>query len=146
MQRTLTFCNEVKPFLPKKNSTFFILGVGNIIAIVYNVIKIKDKEKPKMTKYVLLTDHRAGFDEEDKIMPLKAQNLFDAILESEKFCINDDNLYGAYLYEKATKNEYRRIMRSGDGMNFHIEGSSDYLVRSTYKVNGKTFESFKICL
>ena len=26
------------------------------------------------------------------------------------------------------------------------EGSSDYLVRSTYKVNGKIFESFKICL
>ena len=98
-----------------------------------------------MTKYVLLTDHRAGFDKEDKIMPLKAQNLFDAILESEKFCINDDNLYGVYLYEKVTKNEYRRIMRSGDGMNFHIEGSSDHLVRSTYKVKGKTFESFKIC-
>ena len=116
-----------------------------MIAIVYNVIKIKDKEKPKMTKYVLWTDHRAGFDKEDKIMPLKAQNLFDAILESEKFCINDDNLYGVYLYEKTTKNEYRRIMRSGDGMNFHIEGSSDHLVRSTYKVNGKTFESFKIC-
>ena len=98
-----------------------------------------------MTKYVLWTDHRAGFNKEDKIMPLKAQNLFDAILESEKFCINDDNLYGVYLYEKATKNEYRQIMRSGDGMSFHIEGSSGYLVRSTYKVKGKTFESFKIC-
>lgn len=116
-----------------------------MIAIVYNVIKIKDKEKPKMTKYVLWTEHKAGFDKEDKIMPLKAQNLFDAILESEKFCINDDNLYGVYLYERVTENKYRRIMGSGDGMSFHIEGSSDYLARSTYKVKGKTFESFKIC-
>ena len=114
-----------------------------MIAIVYNVIKIKDKEKPKMTKYVLWTDHKAGFDKEDKMMPLKAQNLFDAIMESEKFCLNDDNLYGVYLYERVTKTEYKRIMRSGDGMNFHIEGSSDYLVRSTCKVKGKTVESFE---
>lgn len=98
-----------------------------------------------MTKYVLWTDHRAGFDKEDKIMPLKAQNLMDAMLESEKFCIDDDNLYCVCLYERVAKNEYRRIMRSGDGMNFHIEGSSDHLVRSTCKVKGKTFESFKIC-
>ena len=93
-----------------------------------------------MTKYVLWT---AGLNKEDKILSLKAQNLFDAILESEKFCINDDNLYGVYLYEKAAKNEYKQIMRSGDGMNFHIEGSSGCLVRSTYKVKGKTVESFE---
>ena len=47
VQRTLTFCNEVKPSLPKKNSTFFILGIDNMIAMVYDVIKIKDKENLK---------------------------------------------------------------------------------------------------
>ena len=97
-----------------------------------------------MTKYVLRTDHRAGFDREDKIMSLKAQNLLDAMLESEKFCIDDDNLYCVCLYERFAKNEYRQIMRSNDGINFSVRGSSDYLTRSTYKVNGKTCEYFEI--
>ena len=97
-----------------------------------------------MTKYVLMTDHRAGFDREDKMISPKAYNLFDAIMESEKLCIDDDNLYCVCLYERVAKNEYRQIMRSNDGVYFHIEGSSDYLTRSTYKVNGKTYESFEI--
>lgn len=98
-----------------------------------------------MTKYVLWTDHRAGFDKENKMKSLKAQNLLDAILESEDFCVADDNLFNVYLYERAAKNEYRQIMRSHDGVNFHAEGSSVYLVRSTRKIKGETFESFKIC-
>ena len=98
-----------------------------------------------MVRYILWTDHRAGFNKEDKMMSLKAQNLLDAMLESEDFCKDDDNLYCVCLYERVAKNEYRQIMRSNDGMYFHVEGSSDYLVRSTYKIKGETFESFRIC-
>ena len=98
-----------------------------------------------MTKYVLRTDHRAGFDREDKMISLDSHDLLDAMLESENLCINDDNLYCVCLYERVAKtNEYRQIMRSNNGMFFHVEGSSDYLTRSTYKVNGKTCESFEI--
>lgn len=99
-----------------------------------------------MSKYVLWTDHKAGFNKEDKMMSLKAQNLLDAMLESEDFCRDDDNLYCVCLYERVAKNEYRQIMRSNDGMYFHVEGSSDYLVRSTYRIKGEVFESFEIRL
>ena len=97
-----------------------------------------------MVRYILWTDHKAGFHKEDKMMSLKAQNLLDAMLESEDFCKDDDNLYCVCLYERVAKNEYKQIMRSNDGMYFHVEGSSDYLIRSTYKIRGETFESFEI--
>lgn len=119
-----------------------------MIAMVYDVIKIKDKEKPKMTKYVLWTDHRDD-SKRDKRISLKAQNLLDAIAESEKVWIDDnkyDDLFHAYLYERVAKtNEYRAIMQSDDGRNFYVKESSIYLVRDTHKTNGETVESFKIC-
>ena len=34
-------------FIFKKNIKFLILGIDNISAIVYSIIKIRDKEKPK---------------------------------------------------------------------------------------------------
>ena len=118
-----------------------------MIAMVYDVIKIKDKEKPKMTKYVLWTNHRDD-SKRDRKISLKAQNLLDAIVESEKVWI-DDNAYGdlfhVYLYERVAKNEYRQCMQSDDGRNFYVKESSIYLLRSTYKSNGKTVESFKPC-
>lgn len=97
-----------------------------------------------MTKYVAWTDHRAKFNEDDRVISLKAQNLLDAIKETGNLCEKDKNLYRVCLYERVAKNEYRQIMRSNDGMSFHPENTSDYLVRSTYKVNGKTIESFEI--
>lgn len=118
-----------------------------MIAMVYDVIKIKDKEKPKMTKYVLWTDHRDD-SKRDKRISLKAQNLLDAIVESEKVWIEDnkyDDLFHAYLYERVAKNEYRQCMQSDDGRNFYVKESSIYLVRSTYRTSGETVESFKIC-
>lgn len=97
-----------------------------------------------MTKYVLRTEHRAGFDREDKIISLESQDLLFAILESEDFCKDDDNLYCVCLYESLAKNEYRQCMESSDGRNFHVKFSNGYLTRSTHKVNGKTCESFEI--
>ena len=101
-----------------------------------------------MTKYVLWTDHRDD-SKRDKMISLKAQNLLDAIVESEKLWIDDnkyDDLFHVYLYERVAKtNEYRAIMQRDDGRNFYVKESPIYLVRSTYKVKGKTFESFKIC-
>ena len=38
-------------FYFKKNIKFLILWIDNIGAIVYYLIKIRDKEKPKMTNY-----------------------------------------------------------------------------------------------
>ena len=102
-----------------------------------------------MTKYVVWTNHRDD-SKRDKRISLKAQNLLDAIVESEKVWADDnkyDDLFHVYLYERVAKtNEYRKIMQSDDGRNFYVKESSIYLVRSTYKVNGKIFESFKICL
>ena len=101
-----------------------------------------------MTKYVLWTDHRDD-SKRDKRISLKAQNLLDAIVESEKVWIEDnkyDDLFHVYLHERVGKtNEYRKIMQSDDGRNFYVKESSIYLLRSTYKTNGKTVESFKIC-
>ena len=101
-----------------------------------------------MTKYVLWTDHRDD-SKRDKRISLKAQNLLDAIVESEKLWIDGnkyDDLRSVFLHERVAKtNEYRTIMQSDDGRNFYVKESSIYLVRSTHKVKGKTFESFKIC-
>ena len=38
-------------FIFKKNIKFLILGIDNMGDIVYSIIKIRDKEKPKMTNY-----------------------------------------------------------------------------------------------
>ena len=38
-------------FIFKKNIKFLILGIDNISRLVYYIIKIRDKEKPKMTNY-----------------------------------------------------------------------------------------------
>ena len=119
-----------------------------MIAMVYDVIKIKDKEKPKMTKYVLWTNHRDD-SKRDRKISLKAQNLLDAIVESEKVWVDDnkyDDLFHVYLYERVAKtNEYRKIMQSDDGRNFYVKESSIYLVRSTHRTSWETVESFKIC-
>ena len=96
-----------------------------------------------MIKYVLWTDHKAGFYKENMMMSLKAQNLLDAIKESEDFCKYDENLSSVWLYERVAKNEYRQIMRSNDGISFHAEEDVCYLIRSTYKIKGETFESFE---
>lgn len=101
-----------------------------------------------MTKYVLWTDHRDD-SKRDKRISLKAQNLLDAIVESEKLWIDEnkyDDLRSVFLYERVAKtNEYRQIMQSDDGRNFYLKESSIYLVRSTYKTSWETVESFKIC-
>ena len=95
-----------------------------------------------MTKYVAWTDHRAKFNDEDRIMPLEAQNLLDAMKETSKLCAGDENLYCVFLYEKTAKNEYRQIMRSNDGVSFYVEEGSSYLTRSTFRFKGEVVETF----
>ena len=101
-----------------------------------------------MTKYVLWTNHRDD-SKRDRKISLKAQNLLDAIVESEKVWVDDnkyDDLFLVYLYERVAKtNEYRKIMQSDDGRNFYVKESSIYLVRSTHRTSWETVESFKIC-
>ena len=96
-----------------------------------------------MTKYVVWTDHRAKFNDEDRVMPLEAQNLLDAMKEAGDLCKDDANLYCACLYRKIAKDKYKQIRRSDDGVSFYKTEASVYLTRSTFRFNGKVIELFE---
>ena len=114
-----------------------------MIAIVYNVIKIKDKEKLRMTKYVLFVDHNTGFGKDNKKIPLEAINLLVALHESTRICEREENLFRAFLYKRVSENEYELIMKTYDGKFFCTDSSPLHLVRRAFKSNGKTVESFE---
>ena len=84
-----------------------------------------------MTKYVIWTDHRAGHNSKDRIIPLTAMNVIEAMNESAELCRNDSSLYCVCMFEKSIKNEYRQILRGENGISFHPEESTCKIIHRT---------------
>lgn len=97
-----------------------------------------------MTKYVYFTDHKSGHDNEDRLIPLKAKTLIEAMKEiaDVRLFKNDENLRSIWLYERAGNNEYRQVMGSLDGVSFIPDNNSSTIIRNTRKSKGKTEEYF----
>ena len=114
-----------------------------MIAIVYNVIKIRSKGETRMAKYVLFVDHNTGFGKDNKKIPLEAINLLVALHESTRICEREGNLFRAFLYKRISENEYELIMKTFDGKFFCTDSSPLHLLRKTSESNGKTVESFE---
>lgn len=87
-----------------------------------------------MTKYIIFTDHKSGFNSNDRYIELEAKTLLDAIIEAGKISIHDDNLYCVCLYEKVGKDTYTQIMKSYNGISFFPAGNIfDIRKYSAYK-------------
>lgn len=90
-----------------------------------------------MTKYIIWTDHEAGFNKEDKVIELKAQKLFDAIKEATEIAINEENLFCVIMYERTEKNEYKHIMRSEEGRYWREDERNHFIERHVVKLANK---------
>ena len=97
-----------------------------------------------MAKYIYYTDHKAGHDNKDKVHALKAKTLIEAMKEiaDKRLFMNDENLFGIWLYERSGKNQYQQVMGSLDGVSFIPDSHSSTIIRHTIKANGKTEEYF----
>ena len=100
----------------------------------------------KASKYIINTDHKAGFNHEDCYIRLTSTKLLDAMAEAANTLSSDENLYCSTLYQlvPGTKGtEYRPVARNYQHGGFYAKGcgswnSNHYLER----VDCKTFELF----
>ena len=113
-------------FLFKKNIKFLILGIDNTSAIVYSIIKIRDKEKPKMTKTYKIAREIAN--EIVKVKNAKYEALKERDFESYgKFDELEDNLFDcikSFGYETSLEYENSPMLFCEGEIAFKVAGIS----------------------
>ena len=113
-------------FLFKKNIKFLILGIDNTSAIVYSIIKIRDKEKPKMTKTYKIAEEIAN--EIVKVKNAKYEALKERDFESYgKFDELEDNLFDcikSFGYETSLEYENSPMLFCEGEIAFKVAGIS----------------------
>lgn len=76
----------------------------------------------KAPKFVFETDHKAGYNSEDKRKRLEANNLLDAISETYSETKMDDNIYCTTIFQLIPKTNgklYEPILRSFGNRGFY---------------------------
>ena len=119
-------CKSPLFFIFKKNIKFLILGIDNIGAIVYSIIKIRDKEKPKMTRTYKIAREIAN--EIVKVKNAKYEALKERDFESYgKFDELEDNLFDcikSFGYEASLEYENSPMLFCEGEIAFKVAGIS----------------------
>lgn len=101
----------------------------------------------KAAKFIINTDHKAGFNHEDSYIRLESTKLLDAMAEAAKILAADENLYCTTLFQlvPGTKGtEYRPVARNYGHGGFYAAGSGSWdtnyhLIRWAFR-DSETYE------
>lgn len=95
-------------------------------------------------KYLVWTDHRAGFNQEDEIKGLNSKKVMDVMTEVKNLLNDEENLYCACIYERIPKtNDYKQVLRTDNGFSFYQEDALYNIRRNTQSVYKQTIEWFE---
>lgn len=104
----------------------------------------------KAAKYIINTDHKAGFNHEDSYIRLESTKLLDAMAETVNILSSDENLYCTTIYQlvSGTKGtEYRPVARNYGHGGFYAAGCGSWDANHHLeRINFKDFELFELHL
>lgn len=88
----------------------------------------------KTPKYLVSTDHKAGFNFKDIIKGLESKDVLQAMAEVTNLIEDEENLYCTVIFERIPKtNEYKEILRTDDKHSFVVSSSPVHIIRTHYK-------------
>ena len=95
-------------------------------------------------KYLIWTDHKAGFNHKDEIKGLDSKKVIDVMTEVKNLLNDEENLYCACVFERIPKtNNYKQVLRTDNGFSFYQEDALYNIRRYTQKVSKQTIEWFE---
>lgn len=95
-------------------------------------------------KYLLVTDHKATFNDKDKIMKLDSKDIMGVMTETQSLLYDEEELFCACVYEKIPKtNDYKQILRTDNRFSFYPNTACYNLRRHADKVVGEIDEWYE---